>query len=168
MAHCLTRLMPTIRASSGTQSYSTARSFMLARRGISAACFSAPLPVHRPVAPEWGRMQAASSAHGALASDADKPKVIILTGATGVGKTELSLTLAESLNGEIVSADSVQVITPICDTPHLRYLERQTSTCTCDRDTTEAYVLLQSRCPQPVHAISGESACSMPRCWWYS
>lgn len=37
------------------------------------------------------------------------PKVLILAGPTGVGKTELSLSLAEKLNGEIISADSVQV-----------------------------------------------------------
>jgi tRNA dimethylallyltransferase len=38
-----------------------------------------------------------------------KPKVLIVTGPTGVGKTEASLLLAERLNGEVVSADSVQV-----------------------------------------------------------
>lgn len=38
-----------------------------------------------------------------------KPKVLILTGPTGVGKTKASLALAERLNGEIISADSVQV-----------------------------------------------------------
>lgn len=35
--------------------------------------------------------------------------VLILTGPTAVGKTELSLQLAEDLNGEIISADSVQL-----------------------------------------------------------
>jgi tRNA dimethylallyltransferase len=49
----------------------------------------------------------------ALAPDATarpvKPIVVVLTGATGVGKTESSLRLAELLNGEIISADSVQV-----------------------------------------------------------
>ena len=38
-----------------------------------------------------------------------QPKVLVLTGPTGVGKTELSLLLAERLNGEVISADSVQV-----------------------------------------------------------
>eukprot|EP01025_Chloroclados_australasicus_P043811 TRINITY_DN47002_c0_g1_i1.p1 TRINITY_DN47002_c0_g1~~TRINITY_DN47002_c0_g1_i1.p1 ORF type:complete len:563 (+),score=64.20 TRINITY_DN47002_c0_g1_i1:94-1689(+) len=38
-----------------------------------------------------------------------KPKVVILTGPTGVGKTDTSLRLAELLNAEIISADSVQV-----------------------------------------------------------
>lgn len=35
--------------------------------------------------------------------------VIILTGPTAVGKTELSLRLADAVGGEIISADSVQV-----------------------------------------------------------
>ena len=49
-----------------------------------------------------------SSAAGTGGSRA-KPKVLIITGPTGVGKTEASLLLAERLNGEVVSADSVQV-----------------------------------------------------------
>jgi tRNA dimethylallyltransferase len=36
-------------------------------------------------------------------------RVIVLAGPTGVGKTPLSLTLAQALGGEVVSADSVQV-----------------------------------------------------------
>jgi len=35
--------------------------------------------------------------------------VLIIAGPTAVGKTELSLMLAEDLNGEIISADSVQI-----------------------------------------------------------
>ena len=38
-----------------------------------------------------------------------RPKVLILTGPTAVGKTKASLALAEALGGEIISADSVQV-----------------------------------------------------------
>ena len=38
-----------------------------------------------------------------------KPQVLVLTGPTAVGKTQLSLSLAERLGGEIISADSVQV-----------------------------------------------------------
>ena len=37
------------------------------------------------------------------------PKVVVLAGPTAVGKTQLSLALAKRLNGEIISADSVQV-----------------------------------------------------------
>ena len=38
-----------------------------------------------------------------------KEKVIILTGATAVGKTKASIELAQRIGGEIISADSVQV-----------------------------------------------------------
>lgn len=38
-----------------------------------------------------------------------RPKVLIITGPTAVGKTAASLALAKHLNGEIISADSVQV-----------------------------------------------------------
>lgn len=38
-----------------------------------------------------------------------KEKVIVISGPTGAGKTRLALELAKRLNGEIISADSVQV-----------------------------------------------------------
>ena len=38
-----------------------------------------------------------------------KRPLIILAGPTAVGKTELSINLAKRLNGEIISADSMQV-----------------------------------------------------------
>ncbi len=38
-----------------------------------------------------------------------KEKLVILTGPTGVGKTSISLGLARELNGEIISADSMQI-----------------------------------------------------------
>ena len=38
-----------------------------------------------------------------------KRPLIILTGPTAVGKTELSIGLAKAVNGEIISADSIQV-----------------------------------------------------------
>jgi tRNA dimethylallyltransferase len=38
-----------------------------------------------------------------------KKKLVILTGPTAVGKTELSIRLAKAINGEIISADSVQI-----------------------------------------------------------
>lgn len=38
-----------------------------------------------------------------------KPPLIVLTGPTAVGKTELSIQLAKRVNGEIISADSMQV-----------------------------------------------------------
>lgn len=39
----------------------------------------------------------------------NKKTLIILTGPTSVGKTELSISLAKAVNGEIISADSMQV-----------------------------------------------------------
>ncbi|MBP7074302.1 MAG: tRNA (adenosine(37)-N6)-dimethylallyltransferase MiaA [Rhabdochlamydiaceae bacterium] len=38
-----------------------------------------------------------------------KRKVIILAGPTGVGKTEMSIRMAQAIGGEIISADSMQV-----------------------------------------------------------
>lgn len=38
-----------------------------------------------------------------------KPKVVVITGATGSGKSGLAIRLAREFNGEIISADSVQV-----------------------------------------------------------
>ena len=36
-------------------------------------------------------------------------KIIVITGPTGVGKTDLSIKLAKALNGEVINADSMQV-----------------------------------------------------------
>ena len=38
-----------------------------------------------------------------------KKTLVILTGPTAVGKTELSIELAKAINGEIISADSIQI-----------------------------------------------------------
>lgn len=38
-----------------------------------------------------------------------KPKVIVICGPTASGKTALSIELAKKINGEIVSADSMQI-----------------------------------------------------------
>ena len=42
-------------------------------------------------------------------SENKKKPMIILTGPTAVGKTDLSIQLAKAINGEIISADSMQV-----------------------------------------------------------
>lgn len=44
-----------------------------------------------------------------MAQSSTKPKVLIIAGTTAVGKTDLSIYLAKRLNGEVISADSVQV-----------------------------------------------------------
>jgi tRNA dimethylallyltransferase len=41
--------------------------------------------------------------------DGNLPRVIILSGPTGCGKTELSLILAKLIGGEVISADSMQI-----------------------------------------------------------
>ncbi len=38
-----------------------------------------------------------------------KPKVIILGGPTGIGKTAVAIRIAQRLGGEIVNADSMQI-----------------------------------------------------------
>ena len=38
-----------------------------------------------------------------------KKPLVILTGPTAVGKTKASISLAKAINGEIISADSMQV-----------------------------------------------------------
>jgi 2-phosphoglycerate kinase len=50
-----------------------------------------------------------SSSAAWQAAPPGRPKIIIITGPTAVGKTKLGLELAKRLNGEIISADSVQV-----------------------------------------------------------
>lgn len=42
-------------------------------------------------------------------TDVNKKKLLVLTGPTAVGKTELSINLAKKTGGEIISADSMQV-----------------------------------------------------------
>ena len=44
-----------------------------------------------------------------MQNEINKKPLIILTGPTAVGKTELSLQLAKAVNGEMISADSMQV-----------------------------------------------------------
>ena len=44
-----------------------------------------------------------------LIKAAKKPSLVILTGPTAVGKSELSIELARQIDGEIISADSMQV-----------------------------------------------------------
>lgn len=58
-------------------------------------------------APAATRLATAGTGPGL--GDGGRPKVLILTGPTAVGKTKASLALAAELGGEIISADSVQV-----------------------------------------------------------
>ena len=77
---------------------------------------SAPLKhcVHSRNGPSLTTRQLATSqvCVGTVASHGTqegKDKVIVLTGATAVGKTKASIELAQRIGGEIISADSVQI-----------------------------------------------------------
>ena len=58
------------------------------------------------------RRHALSGAHQVArmgSSTCAPPTVVVVTGPTAVGKTDVSLELAQALGGEVISADSVQV-----------------------------------------------------------
>ena len=42
-----------------------------------------------------------------------KPKVIVVVGSTGAGKSQIAIDVALRCNGEIVNADAMQVLTLI-------------------------------------------------------
>ena len=52
---------------------------------------------------------ACEAAPSCVSTPQRREKVVILTGATAVGKTKASIELAQRIGGEIISADSVQV-----------------------------------------------------------
>ena len=61
-----------------------------------------------------------------------KEPLIILTGPTAVGKTELSIALAKAVNGEIISADSMQVYRYMdIGTAKITKEEMQAQVCCC-------------------------------------
>ncbi|KAF8024171.1 hypothetical protein BT93_F1384 [Corymbia citriodora subsp. variegata] len=55
------------------------------------------------------RRRLSAAACFASSAEAKKQKVIVISGPTGAGKSRLALELAKRLDGEIISADSVQV-----------------------------------------------------------
>ncbi|XP_051126889.1 tRNA dimethylallyltransferase 9 [Andrographis paniculata] len=64
-----------------------------------------PAPLFRPFSRSIRLFTASCSA----ALPGERQKVVVISGPTGAGKSRLALELAKRLNGEIVSADSVQV-----------------------------------------------------------
>ena len=46
---------------------------------------------------------------GKISNNIDNTKLIVILGSTAVGKTKLSIELAKMFDGEIISADSMQV-----------------------------------------------------------
>jgi tRNA dimethylallyltransferase len=74
----------------------------------------------------------------------DRPRVVILTGSTGVGKSRLAIELAEAFGGEIVSADSMQVY---------RHMDIGTAKPTADERKRVPHHLIDIVTPdQPFHA----------------
>lgn len=74
----------------------------------------------------------------------DRPRVVILVGPTGVGKSKLAMELAEEFGGEIVSADSMQVY---------RYMDIGTAKPTLEEQKRVSHHLIDLVTPdQPFHA----------------
>jgi len=74
----------------------------------------------------------------------DQPRVVILLGPTGAGKSKLALEWAEELGGEIISADSMQVY---------RYMDIGTAKPTCDDQKRVRHHLIDLVTPdQSFHA----------------
>ena len=63
-------------------------------------------------APEPRRDTAQDGGAGGASAPA-RPRVLVLAGPTASGKTALSLALAHALDGEVISADSVQASPPL-------------------------------------------------------
>jgi len=76
--------------------------------------------------------------------DHDRPRIVILLGPTGIGKSKLAIEWAEALGGEIISADSVQVY---------RYMDIGTGKPTPDDRERVRHHLIDLVLPdQPFHA----------------
>ncbi len=74
----------------------------------------------------------------------DRPRVAILVGPTGVGKSNLAIELAEAFGGEVVSADSMQVY---------RHMDIGTAKPTIDEQRRVRHHLIDIVTPdQPFHA----------------
>ena len=77
-------------------------------------------------------------------NEEDRPRVVILLGPTGVGKSKLVLELAEAFGGEILSADSMQVY---------RYMDIGTAKPTLEDQKRVRHHLIDLVTPdQPFHA----------------
>jgi tRNA dimethylallyltransferase len=80
----------------------------------------------------------------AARTEMDRPRVVILLGATGVGKSKFAIECAEELGGEIISADSMQVY---------RYMDIGTAKPTLDDQKKVRHHLIDLATPdQPFHA----------------
>ena len=57
----------------------------------------------------FGSIRRMASSLGKFSGSIDNTKLIVILGSTAVGKTKLSIELAKMFDGEIISADSMQV-----------------------------------------------------------
>ena len=88
----------------------TARTLLVRASALSS---SSRLQQAQAMASGGGNAAIAEAADRGAASPQPgaKPKVIVVTGPTAVGKTKIGLEIAKRLGGEVISADSVQVYT---------------------------------------------------------
>ncbi|KAL0306570.1 UNVERIFIED_CONTAM: tRNA dimethylallyltransferase 9 [Sesamum radiatum] len=86
--------------------------------GLRMSCLRLPYAAEAPfLRPSYqpsrlrrrSRLFATSCLAAAPKKKGERQKVVVISGPTGAGKSRLALELAKRLNGEIVSADSVQV-----------------------------------------------------------
>lgn len=68
-----------------------------------------PVPMDAPSLCAWKRKSCSDASAACRRDEVEKQKILVLIGPTAVGKTELSLLLAEEFKAEIISADSMQV-----------------------------------------------------------
>ncbi len=80
----------------------------------------------------------------AKADGIERPRVVVLLGPTGIGKSKLAIDLAEELGGEILSADSMQIY---------RYMDIGTAKPTLDEQKRVRHHMIDLATPdQPFHA----------------
>ncbi|KAL5564444.1 hypothetical protein UlMin_027608 [Ulmus minor] len=82
--------------------------------GLHTCCLSLPysalkVPLFRAAPLKLGHGRRLLVTNCSASATGKKEKVIVISGPTGAGKSKLALELAKRLNGEIISADSVQV-----------------------------------------------------------
>lgn len=87
-------------------------SFVLPPPSSSSMLKAPPSPLHQLLVRRLSRRprhqrRTAASLHSA--SDSERRRVLVISGPTAVGKSSAALEVAKRVNGEIISADSVQV-----------------------------------------------------------
>ncbi|XP_065861995.1 tRNA dimethylallyltransferase 9 isoform X2 [Euphorbia lathyris] len=77
--------------------------------GLHSRCLRFLLPPPLPLLRRHNFCRKLSTPTCSVSLANKKEKVVVISGPTGAGKTRLALELAKRLNGEIISADSIQV-----------------------------------------------------------